>query len=392
MYRYIVASNETLSPTTQLLTLKPSDSLRYPVGYYPGQYAAIAFKRGYQITPARCFSLTSSPHDGSFIQFSIRVGGQFTHMVQTAKPDQEVYVRGPYGGFVINHQIHKDLVFIAGGIGIAPFMSMLRFAAATHDQTPMVLLYGLQSQEDIPFHAEIQRLKMHLPNLRVVYAVSRGETNRIANQEVQTGRINDNMLRSQLGNNVIGKTVFICGPPAFMNVLAQSCKTLGIPKSHIITEAFKQGNHRQTGKVVSWPRNMYAIGALGVAVGTLGLLVTDIVRTLPATPLKKNSEARYQLHDDKTVRDTELDALINTYATKVEAGKTVSPATNAAIADASIPETELVAAGQVPSTTNASKYVAPKATTPAGATNATQPAAAPAPKCTTTQSGVTTCV
>lgn len=394
MYRYIVASNKPLSPTTQLLTLKPSDSLRYPLGYYPGQYAAIAFKRGPRVTPARCFSLTSSPHDGTYIQFSIRVGGRFTHMVQTAKPGQEVYVRGPYGGFVVNHEVHKDLVFIAGGIGIAPFMSMLRFAAATHDQTPMVLLYGLQSKDDIPFHAELQRIKAELPNLRVVYAISHGEANHIVGQEVVAGRIDDAVLRSQVGTEVTGKTVFICGPPPFMNALVRSCKTLGIPKSHIITEAFKQGNHRQTGKVVSWPRNMYVFGALGIAVGTLGLLVTDIVRKLPSTPLKKESEARYQLHGDKTLRDAELDALINSYAAKVEAGKTVSPATSSALNDAKIPETILVAADAVPTTpkSTSTTYVAPQPTTTSAptATNPTQ--TAPTPKCTTTQSGVTTCV
>jgi ferredoxin-NADP reductase len=385
MYRYTVVSNEPLSPTTLLLTLKPGDETRYPIGYYPGQYAAISFRHGHLISPARCFSLTSSPHDTSHIQFSIRIGGRFTHKLQTIAPGEEVDVRGPYGGFVIDPDRHKELIFAAGGIGIAPFMSMLRHAAATHDSRPVTLLYGVQTQDDIPFLDKIIELERQLPNLHVTFAVGRGESDKLAGQRVVTGFIDDKLLQTAIDGRPSDKTLFICGPPPFMNALIAASKRQGAPQDQLITEAFKQGNHRQTGKVISWPRNMYALGGLGLSLGALTLLVNDIVKDLPKTPLKMNGSAQFQLRSNTTLRESDLDTLINSYAYKVEAGKTVSPSTATALNDARIPETIAVDSGSVPASQSSNgTYTAPSPTTTA--------TTAPAPKCTTTQSGVTTCI
>jgi hypothetical protein len=132
---------------------------------------------------------------------------------------------------------------------------------------------------------------------------------------------------------------------------------------------------------------MYVLGTVSLSLGALALLVNDILKDLPTTPLKKNSEAQYQLHSDTLKRESDLDALINNYAYKVEAGKTVSPKTASAINDAKIPETVLVESGIAANNqTTTSTYTAPAPTTTATASTA------PAPKCTTTQSGVTTCI
>lgn len=388
MYRYEVLSNESLSPTTLLLTLEPSEDNPHPIGYYPGQYAAISFHTGHRISPARCFSLTSSPHDTSKIQFSIRIGGRFTHKLQSIQPGEIVEVRGPYGGFVIDKDRHKELIFAAGGIGIAPFISMLRQAAAANDQRPITLLYGIQTQDDIPFYDEIKNLKKQLNNLIVIFAVGHGETDKLVDQNFVTGFINETLLDQSINGHAAEKTLFICGPPPFMNALIVASKNLGIQKEQLVTEAFKQGNHRQTGKVVSWPRNMYVLSTVSFSLGAIALLVNDTIKDLPKTPLKKANEAQYQLQSSTLQRERDLDDLINEYLYKVEAGKSISPNTSAAIEDAKTPETIATESGTAQTTNPPSNpsYTAPAPTTP---TTPTTPAA---PKCTTTQSGVTTCV
>ncbi len=390
MYRYVVVSNEPLSPTTLLLTLRPSEETRYPIGYYPGQYAAISFRKGLRISPARCFSLTSSPHDMSFIQFSIRVGGKFTHKLQTVLPGEIVDVRGPYGGFVINPEIHKELIFAAGGIGIAPFMSMLRHAAAVHDSRPITLLYGVQSQDDIPFFDEIKKLEDQIANLNVTFVVGKGETDKLHGQHVATGFINDELLVKALDGRPMDRSVFICGPPPFMNALIAASKRQGISQEQLVTEAFKQGHHRQTGKIVSWPRNMYVLGTLSMSLGALALLVGDIIKNLPSTPLLKAKDAQHQLTGGATARDSDLDALVNSFAYKVESGKTVSPNATSAINDAKNPETVVVQSGTPTPTTQNPQSTTPTYTAPTPTTTTTTAPAAP--KCTTTQSGVTTCI
>jgi ferredoxin-NADP reductase len=144
MYKYYVENSEKITPTTLLLTLKRYPSTRN-FAFQPGQYAAISFKHNGRPTPARCFSIANSPTDDDVVQFSIRLKGRFTKALLDLKEGDRVNVRGPFGAFVLDADRDEDVVMIAGGIGIAPFMGMIQYASAVELSNKMKLIYSCRN-------------------------------------------------------------------------------------------------------------------------------------------------------------------------------------------------------------------------------------------------------
>ena len=126
MHKYFVESTESLTPSTLLLTLK-KDEFSKPLLFQPGQYAAISYKKGRRQSVTRCFSIVSSPHDGNHIQFAMRTKGHYTKSLTKLLPGEEVTLRGPFGAFVVNPLRDQRIVMLAGGIGITPIISMLKY-------------------------------------------------------------------------------------------------------------------------------------------------------------------------------------------------------------------------------------------------------------------------
>lgn len=372
MHIYRVVASERLTPSTIRVTLEIGAKNKRPFIFSPGQYAAISFLRNGRPSVARCFSIVSSPTDPNRLQFSMRTRGRFTSALAKVNIGDIVQVRGPYGGFVYDPERHGDSIFIAGGIGITPFMSMVRYATDIGSRRKISLIYGVQSQDDIPFHTELDTLMVQNPNIDVTYAVSKGAVDAITAGQVVNGRVGADLLRSKLEGSI--KTVFICGPPPFMNGMVKSLTALGVPRHLIITEAFNQGPNRQTGKVASWPQNMYTLGALGVGIGSLAIMVSDIVKSLPNTPLTASEGSNTPLTSSGQ-REKDLDNLVN--------GLT---------ADLNRPDSPTVGVAPTTTQSTSSSSTSQQTTTPTPVVSTPAPTPAPVQqKCTTSQSGVTTC-
>ena len=370
MHKYYVVHNDVLTPGTIRLRLRADAKAKRLIKFEPGQYAAISFKRHGRPSVARCFSIVSSPNHPEELQFSMRARGRFTTALSHLPEGSEVDVRGPFGGFVFDQERHSDSILIAGGIGITPFMSMMTYATEIGSLRHLQLIYGVQTQDDVPFLSELKDLHARNPNLSVTLAVDRGEVEKLAPLSTSMGRISPELLQQVLDNG--GKTVFICGPPPFMNGIAKTLVGLGVPRQRIITEAFNQGSHHQTGKVVSWPQNMYVLGAVGVGLGSLAVMVSDIMKNLP-TSLVSDEAASIPLKAGDT-RQQAIDQMVNQL--QANQGSVDSPTLTAALANAS--------AASASNSTTTTRPTQPAA--PAPAPIVTQP------KCTTSQSGTVTCV
>src|SRR5665213_1716250 len=131
VHEYTVTSSQMSTESTLELFLHSNNKrLRRTLSYEPGQYAAISFMHNNRPTPARCFSITSSPTEQGLLQFGIRVHGNFTKTaMQSLIPGSKVIIEGPFGNFVFNAERDRSALMLAGGIGITPFISMLRYAA-----------------------------------------------------------------------------------------------------------------------------------------------------------------------------------------------------------------------------------------------------------------------
>lgn len=381
MHKYFVTKSEQITPSTLHLTLhRDQTSNDGHIAFQPGQYAAISFRRHGRPTPARCFSIVSSPTETEILRFSMRTKGRFTRALAALQEGDEVKVRGPYGGFTFNAERDTDTVFLAGGIGITPFMSMIRFATATRLHNKITLVYSNQSQDDVPFMHELLALERQNPNLRVIFVISNGPTSKIQSRNIVIGRLDEPLLEKVTGGNYFNRTFFVCGPPPFMRAMVKILKEKRVPSHNLITEAFSQGPNRQTGKIYSWPFNMYLFSALGVVIGSLVIMVSDIMKILPPSIFNPSNLIR----QDKLTnsRQSDLDTLVNELSDQQndapessgvkqakEDNKNTSQQTQAQTQTQSQAQTQTSTSTPTPSTT-----------TP------------PTPKCTTTQSGITTCL
>ncbi len=279
MHKYKVADNRLLSKTTRLLTLNCNPDSD-PLLFRPGQYAAIGYKNKKRPTAMRCFSITSSPSHQSTLQFSMRIKGRFTRALQNLNAGDEVTVRGPFGGFVLMPQQHKNVVLFAGGIGIAPFMSMLRYVTELKLDTKIHLVYSAATSDDIPFLDDLKSIAKTNPNVQISFVIGDGKFDHLDRFQTLPGRIDDKSI-SQLKLNIKEQTFFVCGPPPYMKALIKLLSKVGAPRENILSEAFSQGSSHQTGKLKSWPFSMYAIGAVSLIASGFFIVMTDFYKTLP---------------------------------------------------------------------------------------------------------------
>ena len=117
------------------------------------------------------FTIASSAENRKTISFTIKELGDFTSTIKNLAPGQEVFVDGPFGAFSYERHPHaQGFMFIAGGIGITPMMSMLRSLADRQDKRPLVLIYANKNWEGVTFREEIRNLEEAL-NLKVIHVL-----------------------------------------------------------------------------------------------------------------------------------------------------------------------------------------------------------------------------
>jgi len=147
-----------------------------PVGHagmrsMPGQFAWLTFGRSPFSETEHPFSISSHAAQTNPITFTIKELGDFTRTIKTLPVGQRIYLDGPFGNFSIDlYPDANSFVLIAGGIGIAPMMSMLRTAAERGDTRPLLLIYAVDTWEGATFREEIEELTHHL-KLKVVYVL-----------------------------------------------------------------------------------------------------------------------------------------------------------------------------------------------------------------------------
>jgi ferredoxin-NADP reductase len=346
MNKYFVIDNRHITDSTLLLTFKKGPNTK-PISFQPGQYAVISFRQNGRPTPARCFSIVNSPTEHGIIQCSIRKKGRFTNAAAGLRVGDEVNISGPFGGFVFDERYDRKIVLIAGGIGITPFMSMIQYATKNKLTNEITLIYNNSNQNDIPFVEQLIDIEKHNPHFNIVFTISNGPIDRFDDQNMKAGRITNNIINDAVKGIYGDKTFFVCGPSAFMNAMTDILFENGVSEEKVMTEAFGHGSGRKIEKTHSWPRKVYTFGVVGVVLATTAVMVSDLFTNLPIRSLFNFSNQEDQ--NSTNSRQDELDNQIN----GTSSGQPTSTQTT------------------VNSSTSNSKS---------------------APVCTTTQSGVTTCV
>lgn len=275
---YEVQSAQLLTSDILKLSLKPKRP-KDRLWFYPGQYAAIGFKKSTRPSPMRCFSIVSSPNS-DLLEFSMRISGDYTQALAELEQGDEVFVRGPYGSFVIDENIDRNVIMLAGGIGITPFMSMIRHASISDRPTPLTLLYSNSSQNNIPFYDELLSLEKNNPRFRCAFFITGTEPDRLTSARVLKGRINQTRLKNLTKGRTSEFTYFICGPKKFTTQMKKDLISIGAPVDKIISEEFSVTT-KLAGKGSAINRWTYGLAGASIIAATLFVMGIDLIRSVP---------------------------------------------------------------------------------------------------------------
>jgi predicted ferric reductase len=214
------------------LTLQPKGHAG--LQFQPGQFAWLSLGASPFRAREHPFSFSGSSREPSVLQFTIKELGDFTRTVRHTTLGEVAYVDGPHGVFTTDrHPDAAGFVFLAGGVGIAPLMSMLRTLAECRDPRPVHLVYGNAKWERVIFREEIATLRSRL-DLTVTHVLQDPP----ADWSGLTGLLSEEILRTALPPATRSFVHFICGPRPMTDSIQRSLRALGIPVRQVHFELF----------------------------------------------------------------------------------------------------------------------------------------------------------
>ena len=177
-------------------------------------------------------SITSSPTNRDYMEFSVKRCGCLTDWLHSMDEGQMITVRGPYGRhFPVDDALAgKNLVFVAGGIGLAPLRSVINYVRDNRDKYGRVdIIYGSRSKEDLVYYDEIVNEWMNEPDFYVHLTIDR-------EQEGWDGHVGfvPNYI-AEVGLNPVNTCALMCGPPIMIKFSLPNLLQVGFDKTQIYT-------------------------------------------------------------------------------------------------------------------------------------------------------------
>lgn len=182
------------------------------------------------------FSLVCAPSENELIIATRMRDSAFKRALGALPVGAKVAVDGPFGSLTLHNKVARPACFIAGGIGITPFMSMLRHAAGQQSNHRLALLYSNRRPEDAAFLAELQQLARRNPDFRLV-ATMTGMEKSAASWEGETGVIDAGLLGRVLAD-LPSAIVYLAGPPGMVEAMRAALEKAGFDGDDVRSEEF----------------------------------------------------------------------------------------------------------------------------------------------------------
>ena len=209
--------------------------------YKPGQFITLTVHIDGKPVQ-RSYSISSSPSRPHTLELTIKrvPGGLVSNwMNDRVSLGDELQVRGPSGKFSCFNYPSRKMLCIAGGSGITPIMSMLRWIVDTAADVDVVLLYSGRSPADFIFRKELETISARHSGLRVVFTVTSSWTG-TESWTGLTGRCNQRMIEL-VAPEIHDRHIFLCGPKPFSDTVKTELACLDYPMANLHTESFGQG-------------------------------------------------------------------------------------------------------------------------------------------------------
>ncbi|MFG2092273.1 FAD-binding oxidoreductase [Streptomyces sp. NPDC048612] len=244
--RLALTVSEVITETVSSATFR----LRRPDGadlppFLAGQYVGV-----FAGNTNRPYALSSSPADPSHWDLTVRrvPGGRISnHLIDTLSVGDTLTTTGPMGTFHHNPLFHgDDLVFLAGGSGVAPAMSMIRDIVDHGLDRRFHLIYGSRTPDDVIFHEELDAVAANYPNIRVHHVMAEPGNGWAG----PTGLLTAALIKT-LAGPLDGRMVYVCGPQALYPYALRQLEGLGHPRRRIRFEA--NGAPADPTRQAHWP-------------------------------------------------------------------------------------------------------------------------------------------
>ncbi len=220
-----ITAVEALSPTTISVSLRG----RAPVAFLPGQYVNIDVPGSNQ---RRSYSFASAPGaaEASFLVRNIAGGLMSTFLTQQAALGTEVTLTGPVGAFYLR-EVRRRVLMLAGGTGLAPFLSMLERLAGTGSAHPIHLVYGVTSDPDLVEVARLETFATRLPTFTFETCVADD-----ASAHPLKGYVTKHIAREHVNEGDVD--VYLCGPPPMVEAVRTYFAAQGLSPASFHYEKF----------------------------------------------------------------------------------------------------------------------------------------------------------
>ena len=223
------------TPTVKTFRLMEMQGGELPFRYLPGQFLTVS------VAPdgaplKRSYTIASAPSQREFCEITIKreeQGAVSRFLHDRVAEGDTLQVIAPSGKFTFTGVEATNVVLIAGGVGITPMMSAVRYLTSRSWPGEIFLIYALRDDREVIFREELEYLQRRHANLHVTLVAEQSS----AGWTHPTGRITRELLQGAL-TDLAGRRVHLCGPPAMMDAVKALLLDLGVPASDIRTEVF----------------------------------------------------------------------------------------------------------------------------------------------------------
>jgi ferredoxin-NADP reductase len=213
------------------------DLLGQEVDFAPGQYFFVTLpdvghqdERGLR----RHITVVTSPNEKGVLGFATRMReSAFKRSLSELPVGAEVEVEPPKGTFALPEDASRPLVFVAGGIGITVFRSMLRYIYEEGLPYRVTLVYSNRDRESAAFLDELHDLEKETPNLRLILTMTQDPR-----WEGETRKVDSQFFKDYLGEDLNQYTFLVAGPPAMVEGVQRALDAAGLMEENVIAERY----------------------------------------------------------------------------------------------------------------------------------------------------------
>lgn len=184
----------------------------------------------------RTFSIAGSPQDAELTIVTRQTDSSFKRYLAAAHAGSAIQIEGPYGDLALPEDTSRPAVFLAGGIGVAPFRSMILDATDHRLPHNLILFYSNRKREDAAYYRELRDLEEKNPRFKLIATFTDGDP--VASDGmVEHGYITAEMLERHAGD-LAAATFYVAGPPAMVSAMEEMLEAAGVDPEDLQVEKF----------------------------------------------------------------------------------------------------------------------------------------------------------